>query len=185
MPKQLLIVEPDANLAGRLALAAEPYAHVYRAADFATARVLLTERSYDWLFTNVRLGDYNGLHLVHLVTSSLAARRALVYDEHADAWLADEARRMGAFYERGDRVTRAIAKYLCEAPSSGDRRHLLVAATPGSRARRGAEDGNPAVRAVNLRGGGDIRVTYRVERRPAAVALECVSRPMRRRQAKP
>jgi hypothetical protein len=122
---------------------------VETAPDFATARLRLAERTYDWLVTNVRLGEYNGLHLIHLVTSSLAARRVLVYDEHADAWLAREAQRIGAFYERGDRVAHAIAGYLRDTLPAGDRRAVHVA--PPS-----APSSDPIV------------VTYRVEHRPVA-----------------
>ena len=185
MPKQLLIVEPDLNLAGRLVQAAVPFARVRTAGDFATARLLLAERSFDWLITNVRLGDYNGLHLVHLVTSNLSARRALVYDEHADAWLADEAQRMGAFYEPGDRIARAIPGYLCEPPGAGDRRDPFVADAAGRRALRGSHAATKLVHSPECGHAEPIQVTYRVERRPVSIPVKVSAQSILRGQAEP
>ena len=176
----MLIVEPDVNLSGRLVEAAAPFGHVQAAGDFATARVLLAERSFDWLITNVRLGDYNGLHLVHLVTSNLSARRALVYDEYVDSWLAGEAQRMGAFYESGDRVAGAIAGYLRDTLPEGDRRGALVRDVTGSPARRCADGDREPVPSPGHELAEPIRVTYRVEPRPVFIPLKVSDRSIRR-----
>jgi ActR/RegA family two-component response regulator len=151
MPQLLLIVEPDKKTADLLAEAAAPFARVQTAHDFASARILLAEGSYDWLITNMRLGEYNGLHLIYLVTSTRAARHTLVYDGHGDPWLAREAQQIGACYERGDRVARAIPGYLLDALPARDRREPCAAAALV----------HPA-----------IVVTYRVEREPSADVLE-------------
>ena len=181
----MLIVEPDVNLSGRLVEAAAPFGHVQTAGDFATARLLLAERSFDWLITNVRLGDYNGLHLVHLVTSNLSARDVLVYDEHADSWLAGEALRMGAFYEPGDGVADAIAGYLRDTPPENDRRSALVTEVTGSPARRCADGDREPVPSPGYALAQPIRVTYRVEPWPVFIPLEVSNRSIRRGQAEP
>lgn len=156
MPQQLLIVEPDGLIAERLAEAVKAYARVDTASDFATARTLLATRSYDWLVSNVRLGEYNGLHLVHLNSTNLAARNTLIYDDHADPWLAGEARRIGAFYERGEHIVEAMPCYLRDEAADDDRDPTVVATDP-----------------VLTLSGDPIVVTYRIERRrPMVDSLE-------------
>ena len=112
MPKHLLIVEPDSKFAGCLAVAAAPLAEVETAADFGTARGRLAERSYDWLVTNIRLEEYNGLQLVYLAGAVKLPARLLVYADRQDLELAREAQRAGAFFESRQRVHLALAAYL-------------------------------------------------------------------------
>jgi hypothetical protein len=125
--ERVLLVEPDAGRRAHLRDAIRAVADVDddadADADFLIARTHLTSRPYDWLFTNVRLGAYNGLHLVYLAVTSGLPIRALVYEDRRDLWLAREAQRVGAFYESGDRVERALPAYLRGALPPQDRRN--------------------------------------------------------------
>jgi DNA-binding NtrC family response regulator len=121
---RLLIVEPDPARAAHLRDSVRDLAHVDGDADFHTARAHLFSQSYDWLVTNVRIGAYNGLHLVHLVDSSKLPVRALVYADQLDLCLARQAQQLGAFYESGDRVDRVLPAYLRSKLPRQDRRSL-------------------------------------------------------------
>jgi hypothetical protein len=80
--------------------------------DFPAARAKLFTTSFDFLVSNLRLGAYNGLHLVHLVLSEPGLpTRYLVYGDGAQ-WLAREAQRLGAFYEFPVRLPHALPAYL-------------------------------------------------------------------------
>jgi DNA-binding NtrC family response regulator len=122
MPKQLLLVEPDAARRGRLREVAGRHLLVDARGDFLSARVQLFAKPYDWLVTNLRLQAYNGLHLVHLAASTGLPTRILVYGEPHDVALAREAQRTGAFYESVECLDRAMAAYVNGALPIRDRR---------------------------------------------------------------
>jgi ActR/RegA family two-component response regulator len=108
---QLLLVEPDATVRHVLAQAVE-VVRVEPCVDFPAARAKLFATSFDLLVSNLRLGAYNGLHLVHLVRSEPGLpTRCLVYGDRAE-WLAREAQRLGAFYEFSVRLPHALPAYL-------------------------------------------------------------------------
>jgi hypothetical protein len=121
--ERVLLVEPDAVRRAHLRDAIREVADIDGDADFLIARTHLISKPYDWLFTNIRLGAYNGLQLVQLAGTARLTARSLVYEDHRDVWLAREAQRVGAFYESGDRVDRALPAYLRGALPPHDRRN--------------------------------------------------------------
>lgn len=126
---RVLLVEPDAVWRAHLRDTVRDVADLDGDADFLAARTHLFSKPYDWLVTNLRLGAYNGLHLVHLVQLAGISQtpiRFLVYADRSDVWLAREAQRAGAFYESRDRVDRALPAYLRSALPPQDRRNPAV-----------------------------------------------------------
>jgi len=120
--ERVLLVEPDTVRRAHLRDAVRAVADIDGDADFLIARTHLISKPYNWLFTNVRLGAYNGLHLVQLAGTARRPVRSIVYDDQRDVWLAREAQRVGAFYESGERVDRALPAYLRGALPLQDRR---------------------------------------------------------------
>jgi ActR/RegA family two-component response regulator len=133
MRQAVLLVEPDDHLAYALTDQARGVVDVHRQAAFAAARAELLVTSFAFLITNLRLRDYNGLHLVYLAVGAERPTRAIVYTAEYDHAAAREVRRAGAFYETGARLTQTIAAYLtgtlpgwdCRDPTLRERR------TPG------------------------------------------------------
>ena len=121
--ERVLLVEPDTARRAHLHAAIRAVGDIDGDADFLMARTHLISKPYDWLFTNVRLGAYNGLHLVHLAGTARLPIRSLVYEDRRDLWVAREVQRVGAFYESGDRVDRALPAYLRGALPPQDRRN--------------------------------------------------------------
>jgi hypothetical protein len=121
--ERVLLVEPDAVRRAHLRDAIRAVADIDGDADFLIARTHLISKPYNWLFTNIRLGAYNGLHLVQLAGTARRPVRSLVYEDQRDVWLAREAQRVGAFYECGDRVDRALPAYLGGTLPPQDRRN--------------------------------------------------------------
>ena len=120
---RLLVVDPESSTRALLEHATAPLAHVITYADFATARQVLDEESsLDFLITNVRLGAYNGLHLVHLAAVHGTHPRSIAYTDRRDVGLAKEAQRAGAFYEILPCLPVTIAAYLRGTLPSHDRR---------------------------------------------------------------
>ena len=76
----LLLVEPRDASREVLRAALAPLAAVEAHAEFADARRRLAAGPVDFVVTNVRLGAYNGLHLVYLAASiNSGLTRAIVY----------------------------------------------------------------------------------------------------------
>jgi hypothetical protein len=82
----------------------------------------LSESAFDFMVVNVRLGAYNGVHLVYLDSAHGFGARSIVYAVHHDVGLAGQARDAGAFYETFDRLPVALEGYLRGALPSRDRR---------------------------------------------------------------
>lgn len=102
-------------------------AHVDGHAAFDSARGALTASPYDLLITNLRLEEYNGLHLVYLARLAGAPTRAVVYDAEADPGLAGTVRRAGAFFELAERVQVVLSAYVDAALPDADRRGGVLA----------------------------------------------------------
>lgn len=121
--ERVLLVEPDKIWRAHLREAVQAVADIDTHADFPSARHQLFSKRYAWLVTNSRLGEYNGLHLVHLAETAHLPIRVLVYADPPDLWLAREAQRVGAFYESRDHMERALPAYLRCALPPRDRRN--------------------------------------------------------------
>lgn len=117
---RVLLVDSNPGTLDTLQAALEPIADVDRAGSFPEARQLLLERSYERLFTNLRLRNYNGIHLAHLAGLET---RAIVYTTRREVFLQAEVQMAGAFYERLDRLFHSIASYVENALPPRDRRH--------------------------------------------------------------
>ena len=108
----MLIVTPD--YAFRIALAAVTarYADVEACSSFKAARAHLNTTVYDLIATDLRLHEYNGLHLVYLSRHAANPPRAIVYDKDADPHIAADVRRAAAFFEIAPRLLVSLPSYL-------------------------------------------------------------------------
>ena len=125
--KRILLVEPDDVRRGILEGAAVSVARLESHGQFETARARLFHAPFDFLITNIRLGPYNGLHLVYLSSPGDGAPRAIVYSDERDAGLAREVQRAGAFYEVGACLPVTLAAYVKGTLPDHDRRDPVVA----------------------------------------------------------
>ncbi len=108
----LLLVEPNPTVRDALSRAVDFGIRVQACADLPAARAQLFATSFDMLVTNLRLGRYNGLHLVYMIKSTGLPTCSVVYSDRADLFLAREAQRAGAFYESQVRLLYALPAYL-------------------------------------------------------------------------
>ena len=109
----LLLVEPRDASREVLRAAVAPLATVEAYAQFVDARRRLVAGPVDFVVTNVRLGAYNGLHLVYLAASfNRGSTRAIVYSDALDIGFAREAQLAGAFYEVRTSLPAALISYL-------------------------------------------------------------------------
>jgi len=122
----ILLVEPDEAARGVLHTAASAFAHVESHGRFDTARERLGRTLFDFLVTNVRLGAYNGLHLVYLRGLGRGVPRAIVYSAERDPGLAREVQRAGAFYETRERLPVTLGAYLYATLPDRDRRDPAI-----------------------------------------------------------
>jgi DNA-binding NtrC family response regulator len=119
--KHLLVVEPDATLGQRLQSRCERIARATLCRDFLSARSQLLAAAPDLLVTNLRLEEYNGLHLV-LLASADPVTRSIVHTDRPDPYLIREAQAIGAFFERTERLTHSLISYLQLPLPQKDRR---------------------------------------------------------------
>jgi DNA-binding NtrC family response regulator len=120
--KRLLLVEPDAAVSQWLRPTFERLARTTICGDFLAARSQLLSDAPDILVTNLRLGEYNGLHLLLLATSDGGVTRSVVYSDRPDPYLIREAQTLGGFFERTERLPHALAGYVHSALPEKDRR---------------------------------------------------------------
>ena len=118
--KHLLVVEPDAILGQRLQASCERIARATVCRDFLSARSQLLAGAPDLLVTNLRLEEYNGLHLVLLAADGVT--RSVVHTDRPDPYLVREAQTIGAFFERTDRLSHSLINYLQFPLPQRDRR---------------------------------------------------------------
>ena len=123
---QILLVEPDEAARGVLHAAASAFAHVESHGRFDTARARLNRTLFDFLVTNVRLGAYNGLHLVYLRGLGPGMPRAIVYSAERDPGLAREVQRARAFYETHECLPVTLGAYLRATLPDRDRRDPAI-----------------------------------------------------------
>jgi DNA-binding NtrC family response regulator len=120
--KRVLLVEPDAAVGQWLRPTFERVARTTICGDFLSARAQLLSAAPDLLVTNLRLSEYNGLHLVLLATSDGGTTRSVVYSDRPDAYLIREAQTLGAFFERTERLPYSLVGYVHFALPERDRR---------------------------------------------------------------
>lgn len=118
---RLLIAEPDGAVRRMIRKACGKVVRRTECHNFETARAQLATRP-DALLTNLRLRDYNGLHLVLLAKASNRRARCVVHTSNLDPFLIREAQGIGAFFERTDRLPLALAGYLLADLPDRDRR---------------------------------------------------------------
>ena len=119
--REILLVDPSVHSSNEALSALRLLADVEVCRDFGAARDRLLHQPPDILLTNVRLHEYNGLHLVYLSTPHT---RCIVYSAHDDLVLAREVQAAGAFYERSMRLSRSLAGYLNASLPTHDRRDV-------------------------------------------------------------
>src|SRR5438067_1837767 len=90
-----------------------------------SARSQLLADPPDLLVTNLRLGEYNGLHLVLLASAEQAITRSVVHSNRPDPYLIREAQSLGAFFERTERLPQSLIGYLHFTLPEQDRREAL------------------------------------------------------------
>ena len=76
---RLLIAEPDGAVRRMIHKACGQVVRATECHDFQTARAQLTATRPDAIVTNLRLRDYNGLHLVLLAKASNRRARCVVH----------------------------------------------------------------------------------------------------------
>ena len=76
-----------------------------------------------FVITNLRLDEYNGLHLVLLNHIANPPARCIVHTDRPDFVLLAEAQDLGAFFERTDRLAFALPAYLASNWPTADRRN--------------------------------------------------------------
>jgi DNA-binding NarL/FixJ family response regulator len=121
-PPRVLLVEPDPTRWPELRQAGRSGIFIERCTLFTEARHRLMSDPPALLVTNLRLGAYNGLHLVYLVTANRYPTRTIVYSTHQDLPLIEEAQSIGAFYETSVRLVNALPAYLHAKLPQKDRR---------------------------------------------------------------
>ena len=128
--KEVYLVDPDAHQLSSVWGRLQSFAEVEVYQDFQAARARLLARPPDLLVTNLRLGAYNGLHLVHLALGT--ATRCVVYGSQNDEVLIRQVKAAGAFYESSARLPQVISSYVRAMlpaydqrdPRVLDRRHI-------------------------------------------------------------
>ena len=83
--------------------------------DFPSARQYLQTHSARALVTDVRLGAFNGLHLVLLSKQWSPDIAAFVYSTHGDSALREEVQRVGAVYVAKDDIVELLMPKLLRA----------------------------------------------------------------------
>src|SRR5690348_1409096 len=127
MPSVVLIVDSQPSFAAHLDFIARSvgWSPLVRH-SFATARGEITSAGPAMLVTAVKLGEFNGLHLVYLMKLTNRPAPCLVFgadDFHLQ--IGSEAQQAGAFYERRSTIAAALGRYLtASALPALDRRDI-------------------------------------------------------------
>ena len=123
MPVRVLIVEPDpCDMVSLLEAVGSVADTADTCSKFEMARRYLLVNEYERLFTNLRLQNHNGLHLVYVAQSRSPTMRSVVYTERLEPSLAQDVRSAGAFYEFRGRLQHAVQGYARASLPPVDRR---------------------------------------------------------------
>jgi DNA-binding NtrC family response regulator len=115
----LLVDDNPAILSGLSGLMESAGLHVVGFGDFQSAHDYLQGHIPDVLVTDVRLGAYNGLHLVVLARKLAPALPVIVYSAHDDPELRREAESFGAVYLGKDSLLTDLLPRLLAIASGG------------------------------------------------------------------
>lgn len=139
----VIIVEPASDRLSQLRRSLAAVARVTGYTDFDSARVALRHEPPALLVTNLRLGEFNGLHLVLLASPPT---RSIVYMEPPDIVLLRDAQRVGAFVESTPRLQRSLPSYVGATLRAQDRRDVSRVDRRGEArgGRRGGDEHAPA-----------------------------------------
>lgn len=110
----VLVDDNEALLSGVSELLRQQDLEVFAFTDFESARHHLHHHQPSALVTDVRLGAFNGLHLVLLAKQWAPNVAAFVYSAHADPIIRDEALRAGAEYVAKDDIVSVLVPHLLQ-----------------------------------------------------------------------
>ena len=99
MIPRILVVDSDPARQRQLVEAIGTAGIVETVGDFKTARTRLVTCSPDFLIANLRLGEYNGLHLVYTAAAARIPMRSFVYTEKDEPGFAADIEASGATYQ--------------------------------------------------------------------------------------
>jgi DNA-binding NtrC family response regulator len=108
----VLIVEPDAFISRRLREACGVATRVTTCLDFQSGRERLMVDQPNFLVTNLRLNEYNGLHLLFLSSSEDRTTHCVIHTNRPDFSLIAEAQKLRALFEWSERLPYALHQYL-------------------------------------------------------------------------
>lgn len=121
-PKKMLVVDSDPSMIHALRGSVGFLADVEGCDEFLAARESLLRDAPDFLITNLRLGEYNGLHLIYLALGNGRATRSICFSEYVDLPLIHEAQGIGAFFEPPTRIATTLPSYVRAQLPARDRR---------------------------------------------------------------
>lgn len=124
--KHVLLVEPDNFTRAALVKSVAFIARVDACPDFPSARPHVIAAEYDLLVTNLRLGAFNGLHLVYLAQGLEPRLPSIVYTDRYEAPLAVDVQAAAAFYELRDRLLTTFPQYVSASLPPVDRRNASI-----------------------------------------------------------
>ena len=119
---RVLIVGLDLALCGGLAEVIASRAQVHCCNSFRSALAYMDAVAQDLIVTDLRLAEYNGLHLVYRARVAGSPARAIVYDKDGDLGVAAEVHRAGAFFEVANRLLITLPSYIAAPLPPSDRR---------------------------------------------------------------
>lgn len=119
---RVLIVGLDPALCSGLAEAIASRAHVQWCNSFRSALAYMDAVAQELIVTDLRLAEYNGLHLVYRARVAGSPARAIVYDKDGDLGVATEVHRAGAFFEVANRLLITLPSYIAAPLPPSDRR---------------------------------------------------------------
>jgi hypothetical protein len=120
----ILLVDPDPDAVMGLRGIVDRFGSTRLCCDFVTARHILAEFNPDFVITNARLREYNGLHLAYMARGLGLTTRYVIYSDRRDIVLAREIQSVGGFYELRSRLEYCLPAYLTSPLPPFDRRNI-------------------------------------------------------------
>ena len=125
-PLSALVVDGDPIFVSELApIVTASGFRVLPLSDFAAARHELYTCRPEVIVANVRLGAFNGIHLVYLAKINKPDTRAMIYGDE-DRLLAGEVQSAGAFWVSASLVRFALGAFLHASLPARDRRDFTI-----------------------------------------------------------